>query len=154
MSQENVEVVRRLFEAYNRWGVNPRGPQDPEVQALLHPEIEFHTYARAPEAGVYRGRDAVFVYHQQVFGEFEYIRVEVDELLPAGDRVVADWRQYTPPRGSDAEVGERVVSVFTIRDGMVVERKPFATRAEALEAAGLAPGRVQRIVDKLRGRKR
>jgi hypothetical protein len=28
--------------------------------------------------------------------------------------------------------------VFTIRDGMVAERKPFAIRAEALEAAGLS----------------
>ena len=46
------------------------------------------------------------------------------------------------------------MSVFTIRDGMVVERIPFATRAEALEAAGPAPGRVQQILNKLRGRKR
>ena len=58
MSQENVEIVRRLFEAYNRWGVNPRGARNPEVVALLHPEYEFHTYARAPKAGVYRGREA------------------------------------------------------------------------------------------------
>ena len=50
---------------------------------------------------------------------------------------MVDTRQYTAPRGSEAEIVERVVQVFTIRDGMVVERKPFATRAEALEAAGL-----------------
>ena len=50
MSQENVEIVRRVFEGYNRWGANPRGARNPEVMALLHPEIEFHTYARAPEA--------------------------------------------------------------------------------------------------------
>ena len=138
MSQENVEIVRRVFEGYNRWGANPRGARNPEVMALLHPEIEFHTYARAPEAGVYRGREAVFVYPQQVFGKFENIRVELDELLPAGDRVVIVCRQYTAPKGSEVEIVEHVVQVFTIRDGMVVERKPFATREEALEAAGLS----------------
>ena len=138
MSQENVEIVRRLFEAYNRWGVNPGGARDPELVALLHPEIEFHTYARAPEAGVYRGREAVIAYHERVFGEFKSIRVEVEELLPAGDRVVIDTRQYTAPKDSEVEIVERVVQVLTIRDGMVAERKPFATRAEALEAAGLS----------------
>jgi ketosteroid isomerase-like protein len=138
MSEENVETVRRLFEAYNRWGVNPRGARDPELVALLHPEIEFHTYARAPEAGVYRGREAVIAYHERVFGEFKSIRVELEELLPAGDRVVIDTRQYTAPKDSEVEIMERVVQVLTIRDGMVAERKPFATRAEALEAAGLS----------------
>ena len=138
MAQETVEIARRLFEAFNRWGVNPRGARSPEITPLLHPEIQFHTYARAPEAGVYRGREAVIAYHERVFGEFENIRVELDELLPAGDRVVIDCRQYTAPRGSEVEIVERVVQVFTIRDGMVAERKPFATRAEALKAAGLS----------------
>jgi len=138
MSEENVELVRRLFEAFNRWGVNPRGARNPKIPPLLHPEIEFHTYARAPEAGVYRGREAMIAYHERVFGEFESIRVEVDELLPAGDRVVIVCRQHTAPRGSEVEIVEPVVQVLTIRDGMVAERKPFATRAEALEAAGLS----------------
>ena len=78
------------------------------------------------------------MYPQQVFGKFENIRVELDELLPAGDRVVIVCRQYTAPKGSEVEIVEHVVQVFTIRDGMVVERKPFATREEALEAAGLS----------------
>ena len=95
MSQENVEIVRRLFEALNRWGVNPRA-RNPEIPPLLHPEIEFHTYERAPEAGVYRGREAVIAYHERVFGQFESIRVELEELLPAGDRVVIDRRATEP----------------------------------------------------------
>ena len=80
----------------------------------------------------------MIAYHERVFGEFESIRVELEELLPAGDRVVVDTRQYTVPRGSEAEIVERVVQVMTIRDGMVAERIPFATRAEALDAAGLS----------------
>jgi uncharacterized protein len=137
MSEENVEIVRRAYEAFNRWGVHPRGERNPEMSPLLHPEIEFHTHASAPEAGVYRGREAVFDYHERVFGQFESIRIELEELLSAGDRVVIVTRQHTVPRGSEAEIVQRVVDVWTIRDGLLAERKPFSTRADALEAAGL-----------------
>jgi ketosteroid isomerase-like protein len=137
MSQENVEIVRRAYESFNRWGVPPWGERNPEIPLLLHPEIEFHTYAGAPEAGVYRGREAVIEYHERVFGQFESARIELEDLLAAGDRVVVITRQHTVPRGSEAEIVQQVVDVWTIRDGLLAERKTFSTRAEALEAAGL-----------------
>jgi ketosteroid isomerase-like protein len=137
MSRENVEIVRRAYEAFNRWGVHPRGERNPEIPPLLHPQVEFHTYAGAPEAGVYRGRDAVIEYHERVFGQFESVRIEVEELLSAGDRVVVISRQHTVPRGSEGEIVQRVVDVWTIRDRLLAERMTFSTRAEALEAAGL-----------------
>jgi ketosteroid isomerase-like protein len=137
MSQENVEVVRRAYEAFNRWGVNPRGERNPDIPPLLHPEVEFHTYANVPEAGVYRGRDAVIEYHERVFGLFERVRVELEELLPAGDRAVIISRQHTVPRGGEAEIMQQVVEIWTIRDGLLAVRKPFSTRAEALETVGL-----------------
>ena len=133
-----MELVRRSYEAFNRWGINPRGPRNPEIPPLLHPEVEFHTSADAPEAGVYRGRDAVVEYHVRVFEQFESVRIELEELLPAGDRVVIVTRQHTVPLAGDAEIVQRVVDVWTIQDGQLAERRPFSTRAEALEAAGLA----------------
>jgi ketosteroid isomerase-like protein len=137
MSEENVEVVRRVYEAFNQWGVHPWGERNPEIPPLLHPGVEFHTHASAPEAGVYRGRAAVIDYHERVFGQFESVRIEVEELLSAGDDVVVISRQHTVPRGSEAEIVQRVAEVWTIRDGLLAERKPFPTRADALEAAGL-----------------
>jgi ketosteroid isomerase-like protein len=138
MSEENVEIVRRGYEAFNRWGVHPGGERNPEIPPLLHPEIEFHTYASVPEPGVYRGRDAVIEYHERVFGQFECIRIELEELQSVGDGVVIISRQHTVPRGSDAEIVQRVVEVWAIRDGLLAERKAYSTRAEALEAAGLS----------------
>jgi ketosteroid isomerase-like protein len=138
MSEENVEVVRKTYELFNDWGVDPRPGGQPELlPLLLHPEVAFHTYAGAPEAGVYRGRDAVVEYHERVFGQFESVRIELEELLPAGDRVVVISRQHTVPRGSEAEIVQQVIDIWTIRDGLLVERNPFSTRTEALEAAGL-----------------
>jgi ketosteroid isomerase-like protein len=136
MSQENVEIVRRVYELFNEWGVDPRPGNKPDLPPLLHPEVEFHTYVGAPEAGVYRGRDAVVEYHERVFGEFESVRIEVEELLPVGESVVIVTRQHTVPRGSEAEITQDVVDVWMIRDGLLAERRPFSTRAEALEAVG------------------
>jgi ketosteroid isomerase-like protein len=138
MSQENVEIVRRAYEAFNRWGVHPGGAPSTEMPPLLHPEVEFHTYANVPEPGVYRGREAVISYHERVFGQFESVRIELEELLSAGDPVVIISRQHTVPRGSEGEIVQRVVEVWTIRDGLLAERKAFLTRAEALEAVGFS----------------
>jgi ketosteroid isomerase-like protein len=137
MSEENVEVVRRGYRAFNQWGVHPGGGRNPEIPPLLHPEVEFHTYADVPEPGVYRGRDAVIEYHERVFGQFESVRIEVEEMVSAGYAVVIMSRQYTVPRGSEGEIVQRVVEIWTVRDGLLAERKPYSTRAEALEAAGL-----------------
>jgi ketosteroid isomerase-like protein len=138
MSEENIDIVRRAYELFNRWGVHPEGETNPEIPPLLHPEIEFHTHASAPEAGVYRGRKAVTEYHESVFGQFESVRLEVEELLPAGDRVVVVTHQHTVPKESEAEIVQQVVDVWTVRDGLLAERKPFSTKSDALEAAGLS----------------
>ena len=139
MSRENVEIVRWAYESFNRWAANPQTEPflNPQVESLLHPEVEFHTYPNAPEAGVYRGADAVIEYNQRLFEQFESVRVKVEELLPAGDRVVVISRQHAVPKGGQAAMVVQVVEVWTIRDEMLAERRTFSTREEALEAVGL-----------------
>ena len=139
MSQENVEIVRRGYESFNRWAANPESElfQNPDVESLLHPDVEFHTYPHSPEAGVYRGRDAVLDYNQRLFEQFQSVRIELEELLPAGDSVVAITRQHAVPKAGHGAMVVQVVEVWTIRDGLLAERRTFSTRAEALEAVGL-----------------
>jgi ketosteroid isomerase-like protein len=130
MSQENVEVVRRAYEATNH------GDYD-AVEALFHPEIEFHTFGRSPEAGVYRGKEAVRKYNENLFQQFESIRFEIGELVDAGDRVVVMTTQHAVPKGGQQEMNVQVAEVWVIRGGLLAERRSYSTRAEALEAAGL-----------------
>jgi ketosteroid isomerase-like protein len=139
MSQENVEIVRRAYESFNRWAAHPEEDPlaNPEVESLFHPEVAFHTYPNAPEAGVYRGRDAVIAYNQRLFEQFESVRIELDEVLAAGDRVVVVSRQHAVPRGGRAATVVQVVELWTIRDGLLAERQTLPTREEALEAVGL-----------------
>jgi ketosteroid isomerase-like protein len=138
MSEQNVDLVRRAYESFNRWGLDPS--VNPEVTNLLHPEVEFHTYANSPEAGIYRGRDAVIEYNQRLFAQFESVRIELEELLPADDRVVVISRQHAVGRTGHTPIVVQVVEAWTIRDGLLAERHTFSSLPEALEAVGLPDG--------------
>ena len=128
MSEENVELVRRTYEAVNN------GDSD-GVVLYFHPEIEFHAYPRYSE-GVYHGKQAVREYIENVWEHFESVRIEVDELLDAGDQVVVVTTQHPVPKRGQQEMTAHLAEVYTVRDGLLAERRPYSTRNEALEAAG------------------
>jgi ketosteroid isomerase-like protein len=80
----------------------------------------------------------VIEYNQRLFEQFESVRIEVQDLVPAGDRVMVISRQHAVPRGGETAMVVDVVEVWTIREGLLAVRRSFATRAEGLEAAGLS----------------
>jgi ketosteroid isomerase-like protein len=133
MSEENVELVRRTYEAAYQ------GDYDALV-SYFHPEIEFHAYPRSPRVGVYHGKQALREYIENVWEHFENerVRIEVEELLDAGDQVVAVTTLHVVPKRGQQEMTVHIVEVFTIRDGLLAERRSYSTRNEALEAAGLS----------------
>jgi ketosteroid isomerase-like protein len=130
MSEENVELVRRTYEAGNQ------GDYD-AVVSYFHPEIEFHAYPRSPER-VYHGKQALREYIENAWEHYERGRIEVEELLDAGDQVVAVITLHAVPKRGQNEITVHIVEVFTIRDGLLAERRSYSTRNEALEAAGLS----------------
>jgi ketosteroid isomerase-like protein len=129
MSRENVEIVRRAFEAYVRGDLDA-------AYSYLHPEIEFHTYADSPQAGVYRGRDAVREYNEDLFALFERLRVEAEEFVDAGDHLIVVSTQHAVPRGGRQEIDVHMAELWTVRDKLIAERHSYSTREQALEAAG------------------
>ena len=131
MSEENVELVRRTYEA------RQQGDYDALV-SYFHPEIEFHAYPRSPGAGVYHGKQAFQEYLEDVWDQYERVRIEVEELLDAGDQVVAVTTVHAVPKRGQQELTLHIIDVFAIRDGLLAERRPYSTRKEALEAAGLS----------------
>jgi hypothetical protein len=46
VSQENVEIVRRAYEIGNRWTAKPDAEPNPEIERLLHPDVEYHSLDR------------------------------------------------------------------------------------------------------------
>jgi len=135
MSEENVELVRRTYEAAYEAGSQT---DYDAVVSYFHPEIEFHAYPRSPGVGVYHGKQALQEYLENAWERYERGRIEVEELLDAGDQVVAVITLHAVPKRGQNEITVQIVEVFTIRDGLLAERRSYSTRDEALEAAGLS----------------
>ena len=137
MSQENVEVVRRLFAALQSLDVGNFERRFDEVREIFDPEVEWvappHSLLASEE---YRGYDGVRRFWTQFLSAWDEYGVEVEELIDAGDdRVVAVMR--LSGRTNELEVDEARSSLLTLRDGRIVRIEPFASKDGALEAAGL-----------------
>lgn len=130
MSRENVEVVGRIYDAL------ARGDFDIAL-SHLHPEIEWHEPPHSPSAGVYRGHEGVRRSFLGWAASWSDYRLDVDDLLEAGDDVLAKCRQRARGRASGVEVEQRLFNVWTLRDGIVVRMRIYHDEAEALEAARL-----------------
>jgi ketosteroid isomerase-like protein len=129
MSQENVDVVRRAIEAFNR---REMWLED------LDPEVEWIEDPRYPDAQTYRGRDGVERSIEKWWETWASVAIRVEEIIDADDRVVI-WG-VTEARGhdSDVTVSAPFGGVWELRGGMVVRVRVLGGREEALEAAGLS----------------
>ena len=130
MSQEHVEVVRRVYAAF--------AARDWEALAdLCHPDLDYETLGVAP--GRLRGFGRVTDFFDAWAGLYGEFRVEAEEVVEAGEQVVSIERHSARGlKGSEAEgtVGHSFACLFTFRDGKVSQVKEYATREEALEAVG------------------
>jgi ketosteroid isomerase-like protein len=133
MSAENVELVRAALEAFNVAGLD-------EIEDRIHPDFETTTPSSlAVEPDTYRGPEGVRRWMDAWGDTMDEIRFEVDELVDAGDRVVAVSRLVARSRTTRLEFEQDVAMVWTLRDGRATRLDPYATREEALRAAGLEP---------------
>jgi ketosteroid isomerase-like protein len=130
MSQENVEIVRSVYEALNRgdWEA---------VFRNAHPDVEFTT-ERDPTAGTYRGQEAAKRHFQDLLGPFDVWTIEPEEFFEAGDHVVVFVKTRSRPTGASVDMEVRNGALWTIRGGTIRSLKTFAVREEALEAVGLS----------------
>jgi ketosteroid isomerase-like protein len=82
MSKENVEIVRREYVALaaRDWDA---------IADVWHPEIELESTESEPEAGTYRGVNEIARYFDTWSKPYAEYLVEAEEIIDAGDRVVA-----------------------------------------------------------------
>jgi ketosteroid isomerase-like protein len=129
MSLENLEVVRRHQDAFNRGDMTT-------MLALTDPNIEWWDRADDPDAGVHRGHDAV-TKHLADFDDLAELRVEPEEFIEAGDLVLVPARFSGRGRGSGVLFEEHQVNVYRVHDGKVTELREYREMTEALKAVGL-----------------
>jgi ketosteroid isomerase-like protein len=129
MSSENVELVRRFVDAFNRLDVDA-------MAGHYDPDVELHEWPTAPGARSYHGIDGVRSALDSWFEAWEWMRVDLVDIFDAGDRVLVTLDQVAKGRGSEIEVEIRSYNVYTFRDGKLLRMELFTEREPALEAAG------------------
>ena len=87
---------------------------------------------------VYHGHEGVRQYWRETTSAFGEIDFEVEEMIDAGDQVLAVIREREVGRASGAPVEATHLAVYTLSGGKVIRLQVFDDRQQALEAAGLA----------------
>lgn len=132
MSQENVEIVRRVFEAVSRRDVDA---------ALASAADEFvidWSNSIGPAKGIYRGKERVREFSTAFLEAFEYVQWHPEEIVDVDEsRVIVVNHARVRGRGSGVEVDAVGAQLWTISGGKARSMKLYQSKAEALEAAGL-----------------
>ena len=130
MADDKVEVVRGAVDAFNRG----------DWSGFLEYAAEGFEFdlsrASGPEHGVFDA-DGTRALLERFAENWESLTIETDDLIEAGDHVVA--AQTLHARGRDGiDVPSRVTWVWTFSDGAVTRAAMYQDHEEALRAAGAA----------------
>ncbi len=131
MSQENVQLVREGYEAWNRGDLQWQLDH-------ISPDYEFQTAQLFPDTeAVYRGAEGLRRFWQTFREPWETLLIEVVRIEPIGDdRVLALFQFHG--RGRDGiEVTLEYANLLTLENGLATRNIAFADWQQALEAAGL-----------------
>jgi ketosteroid isomerase-like protein len=137
MSQENVEMVRRVFEAFKA-GMERGDPGAVFDTDALVADAEWIPIPEFPGAAVYRGREGFVEFMRTWTEDFEDWSFRLERLIDAGnDRVVGLFHQWAIGKGSGVPVELHLATVWELEGGRVVRLRNYVDPAQALEAAGL-----------------
>ena len=129
MSEENVELVRRGIESVDAFW------------AMLDEYVVWDLRNWPVVAGmdsVVVGRDAVIQASRRYWGTWKDHRMDIEEVLDAGQSVVVIFREQARGKTSGVPVAQLHTQLWTFRAGRIIRWESFRTRAQALEAAGLS----------------
>jgi ketosteroid isomerase-like protein len=134
MSEENVEIVRRVIDAWNHRDID-------ELLAHVDPGIEYVNAPKAVEPGTRWGVAEVSAVWRAQWDTLDG-RMEVDRCFDRGDEILAVGRLSAPIPRSDVRVDDRVLLSWRLRDGKIIRFEALASGGAdvqtALEAAGLS----------------
>ena len=136
-------LTRRLYDAINSIGRTGEEFVDlenlaPELWGSLAPDIELRGRPDIPDQRTYRGREEVKEFWRMLQEVWAELRWEPLEFTDLGDVVVVETRLVGVGRGSDLRIESDETDVFWFRDEKIAVLTGFATKEEALEAAGVS----------------
>jgi ketosteroid isomerase-like protein len=131
VSKENVEIVRRGADSFNRR----------DLAAMLgdfDENAEWVEDQRYPGAETFRGPSGIERSIKKWWDAWGEIAMEIDETIDLGDRVVLAGRVRARGHDSDVAVEAPFGGLYEFRQGKVVRVRVLGSREEAVEAAGLS----------------
>jgi ketosteroid isomerase-like protein len=131
MSRENVEIVRRGHEAFERGDLTA-------MLDLVDPEVVSYVAAPLPDPGEYHGHDGLLQWIANWTEGFDDYVQRAEEYIEEGDHVIALVHQRATGALSGVPVERRFWFFHTVRRGKLVRIGVHGTKEEALEAAGLS----------------
>ena len=142
MSQENVEMLRGLWEPFKGVDLTAVDWDDEAIREMTErfwsPEVELRWSRRGPDARVYRGREGVIQAFREWLESFSEYYNEPLDFIEVGDRVIIPQRQWGTGRTSGISVEIEVTHAYEVRDHMITRVDEYDTLKEALEAVGLS----------------
>jgi uncharacterized protein len=129
MSQENPELARQAYDAWERDGIDGAMP-------FLDAQIELHNPAEGI-GGVFHGHEGMREWIRQVYESFEEVHFVPDRIeeLPDG-RVLAILHARAKGRGSGVELDVPFAHVIEVRDGKATRLTQYSSVDAALQAVG------------------
>jgi ketosteroid isomerase-like protein len=131
MSQENIELARRAWDAVSRRDLDA-------FLALMDPEVVLVPRILAVEGGALHGHDGIREWWESIFSVFPDFDAEVIGVRGVGDMTISNVRAHGRGEGSDTPFEDAIWVVSELRDGKVLRWQTFPSEAEALEAAELS----------------
>ena len=132
MSQENVEIVRRAFDAFSKGDIEGVLRRCDEDILITQPkELPGVSRYQHGHSGVL---EAFSIWPEQ----WDDYRIEIMRTADLGDRVVVITRTSGRGKQSGVEVEMEISFVFILRNEKIEEMQIFMGEDQALEAAGLS----------------
>jgi ketosteroid isomerase-like protein len=132
MSQESLDLVRRGFDAYQR--------RDAQAMCdVAHARCELFTFTvGVVEAQPFRGHAGIADWMAHELEPWEEWRLEVGEVRPVGERVLARTMVTARGLGSSVELTADSGVVLEFQDGRIMRLWSYLNWNDALDAVGLS----------------
>jgi ketosteroid isomerase-like protein len=131
MSQENVEIVFRAYQAFSEGDLTT-------VLEQFDPEVVSYTAFPLPDPTELRGHEGFLQWVDNWTDSFDEFTMEIETQIDLGDTVVLGARQRATGATSGVPVEQVFWFVHVVRDGMIARIGIHNTKKQALEAAGLS----------------